>query len=241
MIFMSNLFNLNFYNQNLNSLVKDLKNEIDENNKVSIFTPNVDHIINNYNDSNVENIYKKSEYTIADGWPIVATGKFKKMNIDRITGVDLMDKLLKISNENKYNLFFLGATDETLTKLKNNLKVKYHNIGNIEFNHGYFKNDTEVIDKINESKSKIVFVGMGNPKQEMWIRENFSKLDANLLLGVGGAFKIFSEEVERAPKYIQKIGIEWFYRFLKEPKRLFLRYFIKYPQFLKIFIKEIGK
>ena len=82
---------------------------------------------------------------------------------------------------------------------------------------------------------------MGNPKQELWIKENFDLINANLMLAVGGAFNIFSCEVDRAPIWVQKIGMEWFFRFIKEPKRLFYRYFIKYPKFIKIFLKEIFK
>lgn len=235
---MSNLFGLKFYDKQLDSLVKELKNEIKRNNKVSIFTPNIDHVINNYDNEIVKKIYSESEYIIADGWPIVASGKLKKINIKRITGVDLMDELLRVANEEKYNIFFLGATEDTLIKLKRNIITKYPNINNVWYNHGFFDNDYEVIKKINSSKSNILFVGMGNPKQETWIRDNMGSLDCNLMVGVGGAFKIFSEEVKRAPKWVQVIGMEWFYRFSKEPKRLFYRYFIKYPKFIKILFYE---
>ena len=143
------------------------------------------------------------------------------------------------NKENKYNVFFLGAEEETLEKLELKIRNNYKNIGLISSHHGYFNDDGKVIENINQSKSQILFVGMGNPKQEVWIRENFEKIDANLMLGVGGAFKIFSEEVSRAPRWVQGIGMEWFYRFCKEPKRLFGRYFIKYPKFIKLLIEEV--
>lgn len=236
---MSSLFGLNFYKKELSDLVNELEREINDNNKASIFTPNVDHIINNSNNEKVKKLYSDSEYIIADGWPVVMAGRIKKINFSRITGVDLMDELLRLSNKNKYNLFFLGAEENTLKKLEYNIRDKYSNIGLISYYHGYFNDDDIVIEKINNSNSQILFVGMGNPKQEVWIRENLGKLNCNLMLGVGGAFKIFSEEVSRAPGWIQGIGMEWFYRFCKEPKRLFGRYFIKYPKFIKLLIKEV--
>ena len=236
---MNKLFELNFFYKGIKELTQELDKQIQNNNKVSVFTPNVDHIINNENNELAKNIYSKSEYIIADGWPLVAVAKLKKMEISRITGVDLMDELLKLADKNKYNVFFLGATEDTLVKLSNNVKIKFPNIKQISYHHGFFDNDEEVINKINESGNNILFVGMGNPKQEIWIRNNFDKLNSNIMLGIGGALKIFSEEVERAPQWIQKIGMEWFYRFLKEPNRLFSRYFIKYPKFIKILIKEL--
>lgn len=236
---MSNLFGLDFYRKELSSLVNELECDIKNNRKASIFTPNVDHIINNSNNEVAKELYSNSEYIIADGWPVVMAGRIKQINFKRITGVDLMDELLILSNKNKYSLFFLGAEESTLQKLENNIRKKYSNIELISYHHGYFDNDEEVIEKINNSNSKILFVGMGNPKQEIWIRKNFEKINCNLMIGVGGAFKIFSEEVSRAPRWVQRIGMEWFYRFCKEPKRLFSRYFIKYPAFLKILIKEM--
>lgn len=236
---MSSLFGLSFYKKELNNLVNELEMEIINNKKASIFTPNVDHIINNSNSDIVKNLYSDSEYIIADGWPIVMAGRIKKINFKRITGVDLMDELLRVSNQNKYNIFFLGAEKNTLEELEHNIRNKYNNIGEISYHHGYFDNDEKVIEIINKSNSQILFVGMGNPKQEVWIRKNFETLNCNLMLGVGGAFKIFSEEVSRAPRWVQGIGMEWFYRFCKEPKRLFGRYFIKYPKFIKLLFKEI--
>lgn len=235
---MSSLFGLNFYKKELSYLVNELEVRINNNGKASIFTPNVDHIINNSNNERVRELYSNSDYIIADGWPLVIVGKIKKINFKRITGVDLMDELLNLANENKYNLFFLGAEENTLEKLENNIREKYSNIGFISYHHGYFNDNEEVIEKINKTNNQILFVGMGNPKQEVWIRENFDKINCNLMLGVGGAFKIFSQEVSRAPRWVQRVGMEWFYRFCKEPKRLFSRYFIKYPRFIKILFKE---
>lgn len=235
---MHKLFGLNFYDGNLNSLVECLNEDIKSGKKSAVFTPNIDHIINNFNDSKVNDVYSKGEYIIADGWPLVATAKLKGDSIYRITGVDLMEKLLELANDKNYSLYFLGATDETLDKLNVNIRKMYPNLKNIRLHNGFFKDDNEIIKDINKEKIDILFVGMGNPKQELWIKENFDLINANLMLAVGGAFNVFSGDVGRAPIWIQKIGMEWFYRFLKEPNRLFYRYFIKYPRFIKIFFKE---
>lgn len=236
---MNKIFGLNFFSKNRNDLVVNLTDEILNGNKVTVFTPNVDHIINNYIQCGVFDYYAKSEYIIADGWPLVAISRLKKQRIERITGVDLMDSLLELADENKYNVFFLGSNEETLKKLKKNIRSEYPNIQNIGCHHGYFDKNEEVINKINENKTQILFVGMGNPKQEIWLRTNLNLLNINIGVGVGGALNIFSKDVERAPKWIQNIGMEWFYRFIKEPKRLFTRYFIKYPKFIKYAMQEV--
>lgn len=232
---MTKLFNLNFFSGTINELLE----LINMDNKISIFTPNVDHVIKIYSDKKIKENYSEGDIIIADGWPLVAIAKVKKMNIKRITGVDLMDKLLEYANNKALNIFFLGAEDSTLHLLKKQIYNQYPNIKNIEVNNGYFTDNELIINKINASKTDILFVGMGCPKQENWISENKDKLNCKIFIGVGGAFKIFSLEVARAPKIIQKIGLEWFYRFLKEPRRLFKRYFVDYLQFIPIAIKEL--
>lgn len=238
---MKYLFNLKFFDKKIDVLIDELNLEIKKNNKVSVFTPNVDHIINSSVDELIEKKYSESEYIIADGWPLVLIGRMRKNQFYKITGVDLMDKLLELSNEKKYNVFFLGGQEECLEKLTTNIKREYPLIGKIGCHHGYFKDDSPIIDLINENETNILFVGMGNPKQELWIRDNMSKLSSNINIGVGGAFNILSGDISRAPKWIQNIGMEWFYRFLKEPKRLFYRYFIKYPKFITIALREWSK
>ena len=95
---MKKLFGLDFYDKNIHFLVEELSNCINVNRKVAVFTPNVDHIINNSLDETVASVYSQGEYIIADGWPLVAISKFLKKPITRITGVDLMDQLLRIAD-----------------------------------------------------------------------------------------------------------------------------------------------
>ncbi|MGL4742036.1 MAG: WecB/TagA/CpsF family glycosyltransferase [Sarcina sp.] len=235
------LFGLNFYDKNLVRLSGDIKSGILNGEKRSIYTPNVDHIINVKCNCEIFEKYKVADYIIADGWPVAAAGSLKKKSIHKITGVDVMEELLTIADENNLNIYFLGATDDTLLKLEKNIRKDFQNIGSIKTCNGYFKeSDNEnIIRDINQNSTNILFVGMGSPKQELWISENLSKLNINIAIAIGGGLKIYSGEIERAPRWIQKIGMEWFFRFLKEPTRLFSRYFIKYPKFIKYLITEV--
>ncbi len=234
---MKQLFDLNFYFGNEESLLKDIKNC----NKAIIFTPNIDHIIKINSDEKVFTNYSKANFIIADGWPLAFTGRIKRQKISRITGVDLMDNLLKVADRERLNVFFLGAEDTTLDKLYHNVRNNYANINAIGTHNGYFSDNEEIVDKINNMNTNILFVGMGCPKQENWIIENCNRLNCEVFIGVGGAFKILSSEVSRAPKVIQLLGIEWFYRFMKEPTRLYKRYFVEYFKFIPLFVKEIKK
>lgn len=232
---MKQLFNLKFFEGDK----EEIMHKIISSSKAIIFTPNIDHIIKINKDMELYKKYSQANFIIADGWPIAMSGKLKQMNINRITGVDIMDSLLQYADENRKNIFFLGAEDETLEKLKINIENKYNNIGNIDSNHGFFDKDNIVINKINKNETDILFVGMGCPKQEKWIIDNKDKLQAKIMIGIGGALKIYSGEVTRAPKMIQNLGLEWFYRFLKEPRRLFKRYFVEYFKFVPILLKEV--
>ena len=103
----------------------------------------------------------------------------------------------------------------------NALKEKYPNIKIVGTINGYEKDNKKIIDKINKSKADIIFVALGSPKQELWITENMDKLCVKVYQGVGGSFDVFSGNIKRAPKWMQNCGLEWFYRLLKEPKRIF--------------------
>ncbi|WP_288222135.1 WecB/TagA/CpsF family glycosyltransferase [uncultured Clostridium sp.] len=234
---MKNLFGLNFFEGDKELLL----NNILKSDKAIIFTPNIDHIIKLNEDIDLYNKYSQANFIIADGWPVALTGKLKKFNINRITGIDLMDNILKIADEKSMNIFLLGNVDETLIKINNSYKKNFPNMGNLDFHNGFFEDDNYVLNKIKENKSDILFVGMGCPKQEKWIIENIDSIECKIIIGVGGAFNIYSGDITRAPKFMQTLGLEWFYRFLKEPKRLFKRYFIEDLKFVPIFVKELIK
>ncbi|EYE89477.1 N-acetyl-mannosamine transferase [Fervidicella metallireducens AeB] len=242
---MKKLFGLNFYDKKLDELKlqleKYLLNKNNETGCMCIFTPNVDHIITLYKREEVYNAYREAGLIIADGWPIEFISKLKGERVYQITGVDLMDSLLEVSDKHSLNIYCLGCQDETLKLMKENIMAKFKGIKNIAFHNGYFKEeeDAEILKDIKENKTDILFVGMGHPKQELWLHKYKNELKSCIALAVGGAFKIYSMEVKRAPMIIRRLKLEWFWRFLNEPARLFSRYFIRYPNFIKIALMEL--
>ncbi|AEH50752.1 WecB/TagA/CpsF family glycosyltransferase [Pseudothermotoga thermarum] len=159
---------------------------------------------------------KSADLIFPDGSGVVwAIKKLYDEKAFRITGIDTMLKLCKLSPVYGWKVFLLGARQEVVEKAAKNLSQKYGAII-CGYHHGYF-NGPGPIEMINESKADIIFVGMGVPKQELWIKENFFKTTAVFAMGVGGSFDVIGEKKKRAPEWIQKAKLEWLYRFLQSP------------------------
>jgi UDP-N-acetylglucosamine 2-epimerase (non-hydrolysing) len=173
-------------------------------------------------DSELKKVIESADLVTADGIGMVIAGKILDMPIpERVTGIDLCYRLFEIANKNKNKVYFLGATNDIIEKAAKRVKKDYKNLDVVGFHHGYFKKEEskEIVSEIRKSGAEIVIVGMGSPLQEKWIFENREELDA-LCLGVGGSFDVLSGEIARAPKWTQKLGIEWLYRTIQQPKRI---------------------
>ena len=174
---------------------------------------------------------------IPDGGPLSSVGRkrgFSGMN--RTTGPDYMKEMLKISNEEGYRHFFYGSTEETLKKLQRTLKRSYPNVQVVGMFSPPFRTlsaqeDEEIVHMINESNADFVWIGLGAPKQERWMAEHQGKIKG-FMIGVGAAFDYEAGNIDRAPMWMQKANLEWLYRLLQEPKRLFKRYFYTNTKFI---------
>lgn len=198
-------------------IIEDIKNNV----KSTIIAINPEKLMTARKNSELKMLLNSSTYKIADGVGVIIASTIKRGNIkSRITGIDCMDMLCKLSNDNGYKIFMYGAKEEIIKQAKINLEKKYPNIKIVGYINGYEKDNDLIIKKINEAKPNILFVALGSPKQEFWIKENMKKLDVNIFQGVGGSFDVFSQNIKRAPKWMQNIGLEWFYRLLKEPSRI---------------------
>ena len=154
----------------------------------------------------------------------------------RTTGPDYMKEMLKISNEEGYRHFFYGSTEETLKKLQRTLKRSYPNVQvagmfSPPFRTLSAQEDEEIVHMINESNADFVWIGLGAPKQERWMAEHQGKIKG-FMIGVGAAFDYEAGNIDRAPMWMQKANLEWLYRLLQEPKRLFKRYFYTNTKFI---------
>jgi len=164
--------------------------------------------------------------------------RLKQYNLTR----DLVEKMLETSNNNKYSIYFLGSTNEVLTCLKDNISKKYPNIKIIGYKNGFFNSSEErnVVEVINKLRPNILIVGMGSPRQELFIYRNFRTLNTNISIGMGGALKLLAGVERPAPKWV-KYGLEWLYRACQDPHKM-KRYVIVNTFFLKeFFLKGLLK
>ena len=208
-----------------------------------ICVSNVHTTVMSYEDESYKNIQNSAILALPDGGPLSSVGRkrgFKEMQ--RTTGPDFMEEILKISVEKGYKHYFYGSTDETLNQMKEVLAKKYPGLNIVGMYSPPFRaltpeEDAEIINKINDSNPDFVWVGLGAPKQEIWMYNHQDKIKG-LMIGVGAAFDFHAGNIKRAPKWMQNCNLEWFYRLMQQPKKLFSRYFKTNFKFIKLIMKE---
>ncbi|UJP63388.1 WecB/TagA/CpsF family glycosyltransferase [Mongoliitalea daihaiensis] len=194
-----------------------------------------------------DSIFRKSlldsDYLIPDGIGIVLATKFiYGKRIKKISGFDLHKFTLEIAEKSSAKVFYLGATENTLLKIKSKVNFEYPNIqvGSFSppFKPSFTKEENQLmLDKINSFNTDVLFVGMTAPKQEKWIQENKDKLNVKFISGIGAVFDFYAGTVERPSKFWIDLGLEWLPRLIGEPRRLWKRNFISTPEFIFDVIK----
>ena len=177
----------------------------------------------------------------ADGASVILASKYLKKKLpERVAGIDLMQKLVSLASEKKYGVYLLGAKKEVVKETTEVLRHRYPNIDIKGFRDGYFKREDwkKISDEIKKKKPDIVFVGITSPNKEYLIE--YLQNDGNnaVFMGVGGSFDVLSGNIKRAPVWMQKANLEWLFRVLQEPKRLFKRYFVGNWIFIRAIYKE---
>ena len=163
---------------------------------------------------------------------------------ERISGADLIYKICQKFQNSNYSIFFLGAENNVAKKTAQKLKEKFPNLKIAGTNSSVIakRDDDKIIQEINQAKPNILFIAFGAPKQEKWIAENLEKIPSvKLAIGVGGTFDFISGKTKRSPKFIQKIGLEWLWRFILQPwraKRIFMATAVFVWKVLKFKIKK---
>lgn len=207
---------------------------------------NVHMCIEAYEDPKFAEIVNKANMVCADGMTLVKAIKLKyKKNIERVAGMDMMPTMIEKCEKEEIKVFFLGTTDELLNKIKERIGKEHPQLKVGGYFSPPFKKLTDEEKEmqrkiITDSGAQLVFVALGCPKQERWMAENSAHLNA-VLLGVGGAFPIFAKEQKRAPEWIRSINLEWSFRLIQDPQRLFKRYFYTNSKFIALFIKNFFK
>lgn len=200
--------------QKLLSLLKEDKTSM-------IITPNSEILYAAYHDPELFAVLNRADMLIADGIGVVYASKILKKPLpERVAGFDLLSRVMEHAAEQNIKLFFLGAKPGVADAAKEKLKEKYPGIQIVGTNDGYFKDENDVIEKINNSGADLLLVCLGAPKQEFFMDRWKDKLKVKACIGAGGSLDVFAGTVKRAPEFFCKFGLEWFYRLIKEPWRL---------------------
>ncbi len=199
-----------------------------------VCTANLDHLATVQSDSEFLAIYQNADFVVADGMPLLWLSRFSNCRLKaRVAGSDLLWELSKASAAAGVRLFFLGGKPGTALTAQETLKSRYPGcqiVGTYCPPFGTLDDPQElnnIRDMISAVKPDILLVGFGSPKQEKWIAHYKDLLDVPVSIGVGGSFDMAAGVVKRAPTWMQSVGLEWVFRFLQEPKRLWRRYFGK--------------
>lgn len=187
-------------------------------------------------------VQAESLLSVPDGKPLSVIGKKYYPKMDRVTGPDLMRRIFNESKNRSFKHYFYGTTRENLDKLLEKIEADYPWITVVGSEASVFRpmtdaEETQLIDRINATNPDFVWVALGAPRQEEFCYRNEGKI-RGLMIGVGGAFNVVSGVIDEAPRWVQDIGMEWFYRLMKEPRRLYKRYITTNTRFIKLFIKE---
>ncbi len=222
--------------------MKDTIKYIEENlNKLKgdyICVSNVHTTVMAYENKEYMEIQNGSALSLPDGSPLSIISRkkgFKKA--DRVTGPDLMGEIFKISEEKGYTHYFYGSTEETLNILRNKLKDRYPLLNICGMYSPAFSSEIHIEKEevLNEINADFVWIGLGAPKQEKWMRLHKGIVNG-LMIGVGAGFDYYADNIKRAPNWMQKYSLEWLYRLMQDPKRLFKRYFVTNSKFLYLTI-----
>ncbi len=231
-----NIFDLEFDNITMKQGIDIIEETIDSNKKKTFFFVNPDCLNKLYKDKEYFSILEKADYVFPDGIGIsIACNILKTPLLENVNGTDMLPYLCELSEKKNYSMFLFGAKPTVAEKMKKKLEEKFPKLKVVGTRNGYFdwnKDSDKIVAEINASQANILLVAFGVPLQEKWINENLPKLKSQVLMGVGGLFDFYSGEMNRAPKWMREIGLEWLFRLMKEPKRMWKRYIIGNPLFI---------
>ncbi len=211
-----------------NQLLAELRQAIDTKTgpKVIQFV-NANKVAQVRQDPEMGRILWQSDYVLTDGQPIVPMARLLGVHIpERIDGIGLMWKLLSLANEHGYRVYLLGAKQPVVEACVRRITQEFPRLQMAGFRNGYFS-PTEaktVVDQVRAARPDILFLGMGTPMKERFAAQHACHLGATVIQGVGGSFDVMAGLVKRSPLWLQRIGCEWLYRVVQEPRRMFWRY-----------------
>lgn len=224
--------------ETLNEVSKAIKNKILLHHTVV----NAGKIVALQTDEELKKGVNEADIINADGQAVIWASKILNKPLkERVAGIDLFSNLIEFAYRNEHKIYLLGAKDEVVKKLIYKIETEFSSHIIAGAHHGYFRNDQEqtIVNEIANSGACMLFVAMSSPKKEIFLNKYKAQLSSlNFIMGVGGSFDVLAGKTKRAPKWMQNVGLEWFYRFIQEPRRMWRRYLLGNIKFIYLVIKE---
>ena len=201
---------------------------------------NVAKLVNMRKDPELDASVRECDIINIDGQGVVLGARLLGHDVpERVAGVDLFHALLAMSARQGYSAFLLGAKDEVVSATAEKVKALYPGLNVAGYHHGYFWDDEQaMVEKVRASGAQLLFVAITSPKKENFINRWRDQLGVTFVMGVGGTFDVVAGKVKRAPVWMQKGGLEWFYRVLQEPGRMWKRYLVTNSVFAWLLLRE---
>ncbi len=202
---------------------------------------NAAKLVHMQNDKELYDSVVSSDIINADGQAVVWASKILAQSLpERVAGIDLMQNLVKLASEKRYRVFFFGAKEEVVKGVVDKYTQMYSSGIIAGYRNGYFKKEEEesIARQIGDSGADILFVAISSPTKEIFLNTYKDIINTPFIMGVGGSFDVVAGKVTRAPLWMQRYGLEWFYRFLQEPGRMWKRYLYTNSMFLWLVLKE---
>lgn len=229
----------------MNETLELIKQAVEEKRQIHHTVVNAGKIVMMQTDEKLFKSVISSDIINADGQIVVWVGRLLGKAIpERVTGIDLMDRLMMEAHKNHYKVFFLGAREEIVKRVLDIYSQRYSPAIIAGYRNGYFSKAEEpmVARQIQQSGAQILFVAITSPKKENFLYENKDLLSSvNFVMGVGGSFDVVAGFTRRAPVWMQKTGFEWLYRLAQEPRRMWHRYTVDNFKFLLLTLRELRK
>jgi len=227
------LLGVRFLNTTIADTVVFIQNQITLNRKSLFFFVNADTLNKAYKKSSFRRLLNTTPYVLPDGIGVkMACNMLNTPLKQNVNGTDLFPYICKMAQKEQFKIFLYGAKEGIATTMKNKITEQYPGIQIVGAINGYDLHDNEVINMMNHSNADIVLVAKGAPLQEEWINTHANRISAPIIMGVGGLFDFYSGTISRAPIWMREIGLEWAYRLIQEPKRMWKRYIVGNPLFV---------
>jgi N-acetylglucosaminyldiphosphoundecaprenol N-acetyl-beta-D-mannosaminyltransferase len=238
------LFGIFYNGTNYNEAATIITEKASKNISFGVSALAVHGLVTAYNDNHLKTLVNKIDMVVPDGQPIRwSLNSFYRLGLqDRVYGPKLTLKVLEEANQKSLNVYLYGSTQITCQKFSEYISKNYPQINIVGIHVDRFREatpeeDQEDIKKINASGAHIVLVGRGCPRQEVWVANHLNKVNA-AMMAVGAAFDFYAGTVKQAPKWVQDTGLEWLFRFIQEPRRLWRRYLFTNSTFIYLFLKH---